>query len=103
MSSYTLSTNATQSDLAGPGRLLGKLYGVGGRALESPLSVAAQRVGLGPDACMRRIREELSDDRLLPSAQLAAKAHRDAKAILDLMATKGRLMKECRRMLSYAK
>lgn len=48
--SFTLteSTNATASDLPGPGRILGNLYSRGGRPLERALGRLAHRVGLLP-------------------------------------------------------
>lgn len=48
--SFTLteSTNATASDLPGPGRILGNLYSRGGRPLERALGRFAHRVGLFP-------------------------------------------------------
>lgn len=48
--SFTLteSTNATASDLPGPGRILGNLYSRGGRPLERALGRLAHRIGLLP-------------------------------------------------------
>lgn len=45
-----ISTNATESDLPGPGRTLGRLYNALGRHLEFFLNYLAERRGLGPAA-----------------------------------------------------
>ncbi|KLO19670.1 hypothetical protein SCHPADRAFT_53909 [Schizopora paradoxa] len=51
----SVSTNATQSNLPGPGRNLDRLYSHLGRNLESFLSSLAQRTGWGPSAAERRV------------------------------------------------
>lgn len=56
----SISTNATQSNLPGPGRNLDRLYGHLGRNLVSFLSSLAHRTGWGPNAAERRIIAELS-------------------------------------------
>jgi hypothetical protein len=51
----TVSTNATMSDLPGPGRAIGSLYSRGGRALERMLSNIAHNWGFGPHAAYLRM------------------------------------------------
>lgn len=59
-SSYFLcsfnSSTETNSDVPGPGRLLGKAYGFFGKKVEKRLSVAAVKLGLGPRATAMTIR-----------------------------------------------
>ena len=42
------SRNGTESDIPGPGRLLGKIYAKLGRKLETVLNLAARSTGRGP-------------------------------------------------------
>lgn len=54
--SLTHSSTETGSDVPGPGRLLGKAYGVFGRKVESGLTMAALKLGYGPRATAVKIR-----------------------------------------------
>lgn len=49
------SSNATESDLPGPGRTLGKVYDFLGKRLERALATLAERKGLGPKQVAERI------------------------------------------------
>lgn len=51
------STNETESDIPGHGRLLGKAYQIIGKRVESISSRIASRCGLGPNAVAIRIRK----------------------------------------------
>ena len=57
------STNATESDLPGPGRTLGKVYKNIGRRLEEFLNDLAERKGLGPSAVAIRIKNRVDEGR----------------------------------------
>lgn len=50
------SATETDSDVPGPGRLLGKAYGFFGRKVENCLSVVAVKLGYGPQAIAVKIR-----------------------------------------------
>lgn len=50
-----ISSNATESDLPGPGRTLGRVYGYLGRHLKRALGALAERKGLGPQQVALRI------------------------------------------------
>lgn len=50
------SGTETDSDVPGPGRLLGKAYSFFGKKAENVLSVATVRVGRGPHATAMKIR-----------------------------------------------
>lgn len=52
------STNRTESDLPGPGRLLGKLYSSLGRRLERGINAIAVRRGYGPLSAAERFRSK---------------------------------------------
>ena len=61
---YTLcstetSTNATSSNLIGPGRVLGLAYSALGRAFEAKLNHLATKHGLGPNGIASQIRQML--------------------------------------------
>lgn len=49
------SSNATESDLPGSGRTLGKVYDFLGKRLERALGALAERKGLGPQRIAERI------------------------------------------------
>ena len=49
------SLNATDSDLPGPGRVLGNLYARCGQVMEKRLNCLAERFALGPSAVIERI------------------------------------------------
>ena len=53
----SLSTNATAPNLPGPGRLLGLLLDRLGKGLESSVNQGAGRLGMGPEAVAREIRQ----------------------------------------------
>lgn len=53
--SYNSATE-TDSDIPGPGRLLGKAYGYLGKKVETSFSTAAMKFGLGPRATAVKIR-----------------------------------------------
>ena len=52
------SRNETESDLPGPGRLLGKVFSSVGRLLERSLSSVAEQKGYGPKAIALEIRDK---------------------------------------------
>jgi hypothetical protein len=99
---FTLSTNATLPNLPGAGRFLGNVYDSSGRALEKGLNALATQAGLGPDACMLRIKAEMREEGFIESAQLAAAAHRSPKKLFELVSEK-KVTEECKRMLRYAR
>lgn len=53
--SLVSSTNATESDIPGAGRTLGKFLSVSGRGVELLLSRAAERMGAGPNGAVKRL------------------------------------------------
>ena len=53
-SSESFSTNATMSDLPGPGRGIGRLYSRAGKILELCIYRFAHRCGYGPHAVYER-------------------------------------------------
>lgn len=55
------SSDGTDSDLPGPGRILGNIYQRLGHRLESVLSVLAQRKGEGPRAVAVRVRKRAQE------------------------------------------
>ena len=61
------STNATASNLPGPGRTLDLFYQFLGRKLEVWLSEPLRRIGVGPIGVSRRIIRRSSDMRLMDS------------------------------------
>lgn len=71
-SSYFLgsynSSSETDSDVPGPGRLLGKAYGFFGRKIENVLSVAAVKVGRGPRATAIKIRRLIRESTPIKSS-----------------------------------
>lgn len=62
--SYNSATE-TDSDVPGPGRLLGKAYDFLGKKAENGISRAAITLGLGPRATARRIRRIITEDVLV--------------------------------------
>lgn len=58
--SYNSATE-TDSDIPGPGRLLGKAYGYLGKKVEASFSTAAMKFGLGPRATAVKIRHLVRD------------------------------------------
>ena len=58
------SLNATESDLPGPGRVLGNLYARCGQIMEKCLNCLAERFVLGPPAVIERIEGRLYQGRL---------------------------------------
>lgn len=63
-------TNTTLSDIPGPGRTLGRILYAGGRRLEPILSRAANAIGYGPSAVVRKILA------LVERAHIASPNHR---------------------------
>ena len=53
------SSNATASDIPGPGRVLGNVFSFLGKRLERAMESFAMRRGYGPQNVARRIRERL--------------------------------------------
>lgn len=103
-SRLTLSTNETASNRPGAGRLLGRLYDIGGQKLESNLNFVATRAGRGPDARFNKILSMLSENGLTAEAlRIDAAAHRNAQQILSLIIEKKKLETECKRLLKYAR
>ena len=51
------SNNATESDIPGPGRLLGEVYAKLGRKLETVLNLAARSTGRGPGPTANEIEQ----------------------------------------------
>lgn len=56
-----VSSNMTEDDRPGPGRILGNVYSSLGRQLESLLNSFAERRGLGPEAVAHRVRRREED------------------------------------------
>lgn len=92
-----ISTNATTSNLPGPGRLLGRLLGFLGRRLEHVFNDFATKLGMGPEAVGQEIRKlrrhhEISIlDR--HSASYNRLSRREARA----------LEKWCNKLIQYAR
>lgn len=59
-SESSISSDATASDLPGPGRLLGNLYSNNGRKLETAIGKTAEWMGYGPRVVAERVRERTS-------------------------------------------
>lgn len=59
---FSHSTNSTVSNLVGPGRLIGNLYGFTGKRLEKRLGHFAQKVGYGPEVTYQKIRTLYLED-----------------------------------------
>jgi hypothetical protein len=53
--SFASSTNATESDITGAGRTVGRLLSASGRGLEAFLSRTAERMGVGPNSLVKRL------------------------------------------------
>ena len=53
--------------------------------MEKGLNAMATQAGLGPDACMLRIKEEMREQGYIEKAQLAAAAHRSPKKLFELV------------------
>lgn len=62
--SYNSSTE-TNSDVPGPGRLLGKVYSFLGKKAENALSVVAVKVGRGPRETATKIRQLIRESTLI--------------------------------------
>lgn len=64
------SATETDSDVPGPGRLLGKAYGFLGRKAEDCISSAAAKLGLGPRATALKVRRLIREGSAIkPSSQ----------------------------------
>lgn len=77
------SSNATSSNLIGPGRVLGLVYSSLGRSLETRLNRFAAKGGLGPDAIASQIRQMLRPP--LHENFLARLDHLELKVTFRLM------------------
>ena len=60
----TISTNATESDRPGPGRLIDNLYSRAGRLLEDFVGRIAHQCGYGPHAVFLRLTVPLEQSRV---------------------------------------
>lgn len=87
------SSNITEDNRPGPGRILGNVYSSLGRRLEGFLNSLAERQGLGPEAVALRIRQreyDTRDRRQGPSAKYSRKEAAEQQ-------------KDIRKLVRYAK
>ncbi|KAI5123499.1 hypothetical protein M0805_006659 [Coniferiporia weirii] len=87
----SVSTNATEDNHVGPGRIIGKIYGRLGGCLEVQLGRIAEKMGRGPRATAIRIQRRRN---VITSAT--------AGKLLTIKAESERLENDCERMLKYA-
>ena len=92
-----VSSDATESNLAGPGRFLGKCYSSLGRRLELFLSRIAERNGRGPRAIATRI-----ESRVLRGVQRARGPNEHEKAVYTEEDVVGQ-RDDLRRLIRFAK
>lgn len=93
-----VSTNATASDLCGPGRTLGLAFRYLGRKLETALSRYLEKRGFGPIPTSQRIIKRSVELRVLgydnrDAGKIAEKIRRKLHSYL--------LEQDCRRLLKY--
>lgn len=99
----TLSSDETATNLPGAGRLLGNLYTVGGRLLESRMNKIAIKSGRGPDACAERIRKAVIGEPYLEEDLMKIQVKiRDRWKAKNLSDHDRLLFPECRLLLRYA-
>lgn len=65
----TVSTNFTESNLPGAGRLLGKLYSSAGKKLEKAMARFVNRAGYGPEATYAKLLDLYRDQRDITDAE----------------------------------
>ena len=78
------SMTQTDSDIPGPGRLLGHVYSFFGRKLEDCLSVSAVKLGFGPHATalkIRRLAQEAGSRELFHEMRLEKARNRLVKYV----------------------
>lgn len=99
----TVSSDKTETNIPGTGRILGNLYTTGGKALESYMNKRAIRAGRGPDASAKRIRQHIIGepypDELLLYLQIKTKGREEHLFLENELV----LYKECLRLLGYVK
>lgn len=99
----TVSSDKTETNIPGTGRVLGNLYTAGGKALESYMNKRAIRAGRGPEASAKRIRQHIIGepypDELLLYLQVKTKGREEHLFLENELV----LYKECLRLLGYVK
>ena len=94
------SRNETESDIPGPGRLLGKLYAKLGRILETVLNLAARSTGRGPAPTANEI-EQLARTLKYPDYHLCCRTPSETKVAVEKLEKK--LEKDCRVLVKYTR
>lgn len=105
------STNYTESNLAGPGRVLGNVYSSTGNRLVKTLGDIAQRVGFGPEAVYEKIcllgREDWRQDNTKGAATTLLEINNPScnrlLASIGLSMTAVLLQKLCFKLINHAK
>lgn len=82
--------NETAPNLPGPGRTLGIIYDALGLVLEDRLNHAAQKIGLGPYAALKRVENHLGK---LSHQEMA----------VAILKSKRKLVRDFRKILRYTK
>ena len=92
------SRNETESDIPGPGRLLGKVYTKLGRKLETVLNLAVRSIGRGPAPTASEI-ERLALTLKYPERYLDSRAPSETRVVVKKLEKK--LEKGCRILVRY--
>ena len=94
------SRNGTESDIPGPGRLLGKVYAKLGQKLETVLNLTARSTGRGPASTANEI-EQLALTLKYPMCYLDCRRHSETKVVVKKLEKK--LEKHCRILVKYTR
>lgn len=102
----TNSTNHTESDLPGPGRIVGNFYSKAGKTIEKRLGNLARKTGYGPKGTRYQIERLLEDCHINLAGMVVAwvlPLPAIEKYVLSLSPDeiKGRLVKSCKKLVIY--